>query len=778
MQMMPESTGGDKKIAHLITHHQNQKENFLKACTLARRNAESLLKYASRCVQYYASRISASVFRNSEVKIKVILDQIRKQEEIVIESWSQRKKRLEHCQQYVIVEHTARQTLKWMKEVGQEFLSPSAVSNGTTELHKNLIEFRSQLKDKVRVLLHLSEKLMSKNNDHSAGIKFWCNLVDSCFHDYVRRLDHFKYQLEEKLGLRMPPQVSTSSSENQSETSSLSSASQLHHHHALSATSPQQQQSLHHGLPGDRSSDSSLESKISIGSTGSGVRVSSAAAFTAVATHHATRPTNLSVTPSTASSSSAGGTMTASQISESEEARRKSSRKKEFIMAELLQTERSYIRDLDVCINTFLVEFRVRCANGQSPKIVQDREKMLFGNIEEIYEFHSQVFLHELEKYECMPEDVGHCFVTWARSFDIYVKYCKNKSDSMALLLMPGVTEDFEIIQKANHVLHPISAYLIKPVQRITRYQLLLKELLSCCEIQGEIRDGLEVMLSVPKKANDAVALSELEGCDVSSDHLGEVILQDCFLMFDCKASLLPPSRKGRDRRVFLFDHYLVFAKEVKISDNSDGGSSGGAGSSSKEKSAAASDFIPSNQKVKLVFKSKMLTSEIGITEHVENDECKFAIWTNSSSSSTGISSSAQENKVILKCSNLDVKLLWVKKMREVIQESYFNSRLSSMNLTAAAATAAAAAAAAAAATAAASSSSSSLTSSSCTNQQAAAAAAAASVNGKLLVDSVSGFHFLPPSSLQAVFYCEKERLTFLPLPLSNSSIPPIVYQV
>jgi hypothetical protein len=36
-------------------------------------------------------------------------------------------------------------------------------------------------------------------------------------------------------------------------------------------------------------------------------------------------------------------------------------------------------------------------------------------------------------------------------------------------------------------------------------------------------------MLNVPKKANDAMHLSLLEGCDVSIDKLGEVILQDTF---------------------------------------------------------------------------------------------------------------------------------------------------------------------------------------------------------------------------------------------------------
>lgn len=36
------------------------------------------------------------------------------------------------------------------------------------------------------------------------------------------------------------------------------------------------------------------------------------------------------------------------------EEKRKSARRKEFIMAELLQTERAYVQDLEACINTFL----------------------------------------------------------------------------------------------------------------------------------------------------------------------------------------------------------------------------------------------------------------------------------------------------------------------------------------------------------------------------------------------------------------------------------------
>jgi triple functional domain protein len=68
---------------------------------------------------------------------------------------------------------------------------------------------------------------------------------------------------------------------------------------------------------------------------------------------------------------------------------------------------------------------------------------------------------------------------------------------------------------------------LIKPVQRITKYQLLLKDLQSCCdEGQGEIKDGLEVCMNIPKKANDAMHLSLLESCDISLSALGDVVLQ------------------------------------------------------------------------------------------------------------------------------------------------------------------------------------------------------------------------------------------------------------
>lgn len=62
----------------------------------------------------------------------------------------------------------------------------------------------------------------------------------------------------------------------------------------------------------------------------------------------------------------------------------------------------------------------------------------------------------------------------------MYVTYCKNKPESNQLLVAHGGTW-FEELQRKHRVEHPIAAYLIKPVQRITKYQLLLKDLQVCC---------------------------------------------------------------------------------------------------------------------------------------------------------------------------------------------------------------------------------------------------------------------------------------------------------
>lgn len=61
---------GGEKASHvptLVTKHQEQKEAFLKACTLVRRTAETFLKYTNRSLQFYSYQTTGVA---SESKVK------------------------------------------------------------------------------------------------------------------------------------------------------------------------------------------------------------------------------------------------------------------------------------------------------------------------------------------------------------------------------------------------------------------------------------------------------------------------------------------------------------------------------------------------------------------------------------------------------------------------------------------------------------------------------------------------------------------------------------
>jgi hypothetical protein len=41
----------------------------------------------------------------------------------VLEHWSERKKRLDQCQQFVLFERSAQQAMEWIHETGEHYLS-------------------------------------------------------------------------------------------------------------------------------------------------------------------------------------------------------------------------------------------------------------------------------------------------------------------------------------------------------------------------------------------------------------------------------------------------------------------------------------------------------------------------------------------------------------------------------------------------------------------------------------------------------------------------------
>jgi hypothetical protein len=76
-----------------------------------------------------------------------------------------------------------------------------------------------------------------------------------------------------------------------------------------------------------------------------------------------------------------------------------------------------------------------------------------------------------------------------------------------------------ECQKKLGHKL-PLAAYLLKPVQRITKYQLLLKDLLKFSDTgtcTKELQKALDCMLVVLKCVNDSMHQIAITGFPVSA---------------------------------------------------------------------------------------------------------------------------------------------------------------------------------------------------------------------------------------------------------------------
>lgn len=100
-------------------------------------------------------------------------------------------------------------------------------------------------------------------------------------------------------------------------------------------------------------------------------------------------------------------------------------------MMELVATERDYVQDLNCIIRGYVREFEK--AQDKIPEEIFSQKNLIFGNIEEIYRFHNEEFLKELERCVDKPLLVGQVFHEKKDEFELYAAYCKNKPASEQL---------------------------------------------------------------------------------------------------------------------------------------------------------------------------------------------------------------------------------------------------------------------------------------------------------------------------------------------------------
>uniref|UniRef100_A0A4W4HFQ9 Mcf.2 cell line derived transforming sequence-like a n=1 Tax=Electrophorus electricus TaxID=8005 RepID=A0A4W4HFQ9_ELEEL len=310
------------------------------------------------------------------------------------------------------------------------------------------------------------------------------------------------------------------------------------------------------------------------------------------------------------------------------------------VMNELLETERAYVEELLCVLEGYADEMDNPSMATLIPTTLHSKKDVLFGNMAEIYHFHNKTFLRELETYTDCPELVGRCFLERMADLQIYEKYCQNKPRSESLWRQCSDCAFFQECQrKLEHKLG-LDSYLLKPVQRITKYQLLLKELLKyskSCEGSEDLQEALSSILGILKAVNDSMHLIAITGYEGNLSELGRLLMQGSFSVWTehkkGHAKVKDLARfKPMQRHLFLHERALLFCKR-------------------REESGEGYEKAPSYS-----FKHSLSMSAVGITENAKGDNKKFEIWCNS-----------REEVYIVQAPTPEIKTAWVNEIRKVL---------------------------------------------------------------------------------------------------------------
>ncbi|CAG7661343.1 unnamed protein product, partial [Allacma fusca] len=241
-------------------------------------------------------------------------------------------------------------------------------------------------------------------------------------------------------------------------------------------------------------------------------------------------------------------------------------KKRMFVIQELIKTEQDYVRDLKDVIDGYMAIMRDPNSDIQMPEDIRGgRDKIILGNIEAIYEWHRDIFSKALDKCLDHPEELGPLFKKYERKLHMYVVYCQNKPMSEFIVSEHIDTYFEEIRQRLGHKL-TLCDLLIKPVQRIMKYQLLLKDILKYTERIGNhdeieaLKQACNVMHVVPKEANDMMNVGRLQGFD------GKITAQGKLLLFGpllCGEGTSALNFKGKELQVFFFEQSIILSEAV-----------------------------------------------------------------------------------------------------------------------------------------------------------------------------------------------------------------------
>ncbi|XP_053566941.1 rho guanine nucleotide exchange factor TIAM2 isoform X2 [Bombina bombina] len=264
------------------------------------------------------------------------------------------------------------------------------------------------------------------------------------------------------------------------------------------------------------------------------------------------------------------------------------------VIQELIDTEKSYVKDLSCLFELYLEPLQNEIF------LTQDEMESLFGSLPEMLDF-QKVFLQTLEdgisassdfniletpsQFRKLLFSLGGSFLYYADHFKLYSGFCANHIKVQKVLERARKDKAFrEFLDTRNPTKQhssTLESYLIKPVQRVLKYPLLLKELVSLTDNESEehyhLTEALKAMEKVASHINEMQKIYEDYGTvfdqlvaeqsgtekEVTELSMGELMVYSTVTWLNIFPSL-GKARKDLELTVFVFRRAVILVhKEI-----------------------------------------------------------------------------------------------------------------------------------------------------------------------------------------------------------------------
>eukprot|EP01094_Clydonella_sp_ATCC50884_P018791 TRINITY_DN3540_c0_g5_i1.p1 TRINITY_DN3540_c0_g5~~TRINITY_DN3540_c0_g5_i1.p1 ORF type:complete len:601 (+),score=197.16 TRINITY_DN3540_c0_g5_i1:274-2076(+) len=159
----------------------------------------------------------------------------------------------------------------------------------------------------------------------------------------------------------------------------------------------------------------------------------------------------------------------------------KRNKHRNHLVNEVLVTEKTYTESLKRVIKMYKVPLRYAC-NSHAPIVNETEIERMFGNMEEIWEFHKEW----LRKYEERVEQwhthqrIGALFWDLRDALALYQSYSHTHTLSVRMVerLNKRNVAFLAFAEARKDIVMNLASLLIMPIQRIPRYSLLLRDII------------------------------------------------------------------------------------------------------------------------------------------------------------------------------------------------------------------------------------------------------------------------------------------------------------